>query len=156
MSIPTGEAGRLARRPVPRRAPALAFAITLALACLPAPASWGAQLEEQSTQTVHATGSPRLEVQNRSGDTEIVAWDRSDVEITVTRRARAHDDARARELLKKLSVEVENTGTAIKVKAVYPDRDLDARGLFGVLFSDRLEATVGAPPSARLTAPRPR
>src|SRR5262249_19529262 len=116
-----------------------AAAVFVAVLLLPA-ASLAGEVTEQSTKAVTRPAGARVVIVNRSGDSSVRAWDRNDVEVEVVKRVRMRDDIRAHDLLKKLSVEVEVTGSEVRVKAHYPEREVTG-GVFGLLSSDRLRSS---------------
>lgn len=122
---------------------ALAIAASLAVTAAgpgPRPAA-AEEIEETFTKSLPVPANPHVVIGNRFGDTTVRAWDRSEVQVEVTKSVRTRNADRAKKLLAKLAVEIETSGQEARIKAVYPERDMQG-GVFGVLFSDRMAATI--------------
>lgn len=63
-----------------------------------------------------------LRLENSVGEIEVTGWDQPRVEITAVKKVRYRDDPeRARELLKKIDIEVKRSGDEIKIESDIPE-----------------------------------
>lgn len=73
-----------------------------------------------------------LHLENKNGRITVEAWARPEVRIQITRSVRAGDDAKARELLKKLKADVEVRQGRVDIVSRFPRRQ-ESIGLWDIL-----------------------
>ena len=103
---------------------------------------------ETFTKTVRIGRSGILDVQNLSGNIEIMRGGGDEVTIEVTKIARGRTQEQARELLPLVTVEINNRGDRADVRTIYPHDEMRGRRNFHV----SVNYMIRAPQNTRITA----
>lgn len=80
----------------------------------------GREQTEQISRTSRLSRGGIVDIETLSGDITITGGSGSDVQIQATKRVRAQDDARGRELLAELRVEVTERPGRVEIRAIHP------------------------------------
>ncbi len=113
--------------------------IALALALVATTAMARDSATEKFDRTLNVRPGSELEVENVNGRITISAWDQPRVRIQAVKSVRTGDDRAAQEALRKLRIEIKQTGDRITVDTIYPKRD---DNFFGLFFGSSINASV--------------
>src|SRR6185436_947580 len=92
-----------------------------------------------------------LRLKNVNGDVHITAWDRAEVQMVAEKRVKAESDEEARELLARLTIDVESTPDSLRIETCLPRRsEEDAAAVEDLFRRDRSRCGV----TCRLQVPR--
>lgn len=94
------------------------------LLLLSAAACWGeAEFEqtEVSERTYPASAIRTVSLENRNGSIHLQAWDRDEIQLKVTKRAKGWGLDQTAEILKEIQVEPIHEGEILTVRAVWPN-----------------------------------
>lgn len=101
-------------------------------------------VSETTTQSFSITGTPSLDIQDTSGNVEVVAGSANIVNVEVTRSVRAATSDDARSDLQRIRVEVTQAGNTIRVTT-----NFDALDGFG--RQPRVDLTLTVPPTTNIS-----
>lgn len=77
-------------------------------------------LEETIDRTLPFAAGSLLELSNTNGDVEITSWDRDEIQIEAYKKVKSSNDDRARQAFADLEVNINETGTGVKIETEYP------------------------------------
>jgi DUF4097 and DUF4098 domain-containing protein YvlB len=80
----------------------------------------GPEQTERFTQTYKVSGEGGLDLQNIAGDVRVTSSRGNEIRIDATKRARSRDENQTRRLLSDLRIEVNQVGTRIEVRTIFP------------------------------------
>ena len=83
---------------------------------------WSDRAEEEETFTVPTPPSGKLKIENANGKTSVIGEDRADIEVRVTKTARAESEEAARKLLGLIEVDVDEGGDHLELEVGVPKR----------------------------------
>lgn len=112
----------------------------LALALLPTLAHAKATVEDRRVATEALASDGTLDVSVVNGQIEIATWNREEVRIETILKVKAGSEARAREVLDGVEIDVRSEGDRLVVRAERP-KGMDG-GLFGWLTGHQAQLTV--------------
>lgn len=114
------------------------------VATLAGAVSVGAAVREPFEKVLPLAEGGRVSLENVNGSVCVSGWDRAEVRVEAVR------EADTRRCLDQLTIEVETAGSAVRIKARYPDSD---GWVFGFARCDcRVDFTVSVPRGAELDA----
>lgn len=116
------------------------FAVVLA--ALVAAVTVTAAVREPFEKVLPLAEGGRVSLENVNGTVRVNGWERAEVRVEAVR------EADTRQCLDKLSIEVEAVGSAVRIKARYPDSDGWFSGFAGC--ECRVDFTVSVPRGAEL------
>jgi DUF4097 and DUF4098 domain-containing protein YvlB len=89
-------------------------------ACELAMANFRAEAREQWTQSFTVPPNGRVELENTNGGIDVQPADGPQVEVVAEKIAKAHNEERAKEVLKQIEISVEQAGDRLKIESKYP------------------------------------
>jgi hypothetical protein len=119
----------------------------LLLALLPALAQAREKVEDRRVATGALAADGTLDVAVINGKIEIATWSRDEARIETTLKVQAGSEARAREVLNAVTIDVRRDGDRLVIRTDQP-RGMDG-GLFGWLTGNQVQLSV----SHRITIP---
>lgn len=83
---------------------------------------WSDRAEDEETFMLPRPASGKLKIENSSGKTVVVGEDREDLEVHVTKTARAESEEAARRLLDRIHVEIDDGDDHLELEVEVPKR----------------------------------
>lgn len=114
---------------------------------LTATAASAATVRERFDRTYNFTPGHRFALSNTNGSVSIASWDRPQVRIEAEKVVKASGEERAREVMKKVAIQVAPNANGLAVKTITPDL---GDNIFSWLAGMSAEASV----EYRITVPR--
>lgn len=105
-----------------------------------ASAANGATLTEKVDRTVDARPGSRFALSNVNGGVTLRAWDQPRVRVVAEKRVKAGSDEAAREVMKKLRVDINSNAQGVSVTTTHPEKN--GWGFFDWLSGDSVDASV--------------
>lgn len=81
------------------------------------------KVEETTTHIIPQENLTSLEVNNVNGSINCVAWDKSEIDITYTKKVKGSSQEDAQEYLDKIEVEITKDSDKIVIKTKYPKKN---------------------------------
>ena len=125
------------------RIPGLAL-LALALTWTSAEA---ATLKETFKQTYPLRGGGEVEVRNTNGGITVEGWDRNEVQVEAIKQVKADSDAKAKEVLQKIRIDVQAGSGQVRIETRLPKEE---GGLFKILTGNSTNYSV----TYKIRAPR--
>jgi hypothetical protein len=119
------------------------------LAVAAGPPASAATAEKTFDQTYDLPAGKELQLSNVNGGIELQAWDRNEIRVVATIKARAATSGSAEDLLEKVQIEIEDHGDRLEIDTIRPNRS--GSGFLSWIFGG---GSSGTEVSYRLSAPR--
>lgn len=100
----------------------------------------GERLEETVDQTFNVRPGSEFALDNVNGRVVINGWDQPRVRIQAVKKVESRDSDAAREAMRRLKVEIKQTGRRLEVETIYPKRE--ELGIFDFLLGANINASV--------------